>query len=44
MGWRRFLWEYGKAAALTCVLLVISFGTIGLAKLIMGKQVQFFKV
>ncbi len=35
---------YGKAAALTCVLLVISFGTIGLAKLIMGKQVQFFKV
>ena len=35
---------YGKAAALTCVLLVISFGTLGIAKLLMGKQVQLFKV
>jgi len=35
---------YGKAAALTCVLLVISFGTLGIAKLLMGKQAQLFKV
>jgi len=35
---------YGKAAALTCVLLAISFGTIGLAKLLVGKQVKFFNV
>jgi iron(III) transport system permease protein len=35
---------YGKAAALTCVLLIISFSALGLAKLLMGKQVQLFKV
>lgn len=35
---------YGKAAALTCVLLIISFGTLGIAKLLLGKQVRLFKV
>lgn len=35
---------YGKAAALTCALLAVSFGTLGLAKLLMGKQIQLFKV
>ena len=35
---------YGKAAALTCALLVIAFSALGLAKLLMGKQVQLFKV
>lgn len=35
---------YGKAAALTCVLLAVSFGTLGIAKLLLGKQVQLFKV
>jgi len=35
---------YGKAAALTCVLLIISFSSLGLAKLLIGKQVQIFKV
>jgi iron(III) transport system permease protein len=35
---------YGKAAALTCVLLAITFGTIGLAKLLFGKEAKFFSV
>lgn len=35
---------YGKAAALTCALLAIAFGTLGIAKLFMGKQIQLFKV
>ena len=35
---------YGKAAALTCSLLVITFSALGLARLLMGKQVQLFKV
>lgn len=35
---------YGKAAALTCALLAIAFGTLGIAKLFLGKQIQLFKV
>jgi iron(III) transport system permease protein len=35
---------YGKAASLTCVLLVVAFSVLGLAKLLMGKKMDLFKV
>jgi iron(III) transport system permease protein len=35
---------YGKAAALTTALLVISFAVLGVAKLIIGKKMDLFKI
>jgi ABC-type Fe3+ transport system permease subunit len=35
---------YGKAAALTCALLIIAFGLLGITKLVLGKNVVLFKV
>jgi iron(III) transport system permease protein len=35
---------YGKAAALTSALLVVSFSVLGLAKLAIGKRMELFKV
>jgi len=35
---------YGKAAALTTALLVISFAVLGIAKLIIGKKMDLFKI
>ncbi|MCX7788553.1 MAG: iron ABC transporter permease [Spirochaetes bacterium] len=35
---------YGKAAALTCTLLIIAFGLLGITKLVLGKNVVLFKV
>lgn len=35
---------YGKAAALTCSLLIISFLVLGFAKLALGKRFELFKV
>jgi iron(III) transport system permease protein len=35
---------YGKAAALTCALLFISFSLLGITKLLLGKNIVLFKV
>ena len=35
---------YGKAAALTTTLLLIAFSVLGLAKFIMGKKMDLFKI
>ena len=35
---------YGKAAALTSILLLIAFSVLGLAKLLMGKRIELFKI
>jgi iron(III) transport system permease protein len=35
---------YGKAAALTSALLVVSLSVLGLAKLAIGKRMELFKV
>ena len=35
---------YGKAAALTCSLLIIAFLVLGIAKLALGKRFELFKV
>jgi ABC-type Fe3+ transport system permease subunit len=35
---------YGKAAALTSALLVVSFFVLGLAKLAIGKRMDLFKI
>lgn len=35
---------YGKAAALTSFLLVIAFVVLGLAKLVIGKRMELFRV
>jgi iron(III) transport system permease protein len=35
---------YGKAAALTTALLVVSFAVLGMAKWIIGKKMELFKV
>jgi iron(III) transport system permease protein len=35
---------FGKAAAMTCALLVVAFGAIGIARLALGKQMKLFTV
>jgi len=35
---------YGKAAAMTCALLIVAFSILGIAKLLLGKKVELFKV